>query len=79
MIGGTTTISFFPILINAPGLAYIIGVINLQSSAQWAFPTVLLSTGALVGVGLFLLLAGMPLFGIIDIALGIWFAYRWIG
>lgn len=78
IIGGTATISLLPILINVPSIAYLIGVLSLQSSAAWALPTMLLSAGALIGSGVFLLLAGMPLFGILDVLFGIWIAYRWI-
>lgn len=78
IIGGTATISLLPILINVPGITYLIGVLSLQSSTEWAFPTMLLSAGALIGSGVFLLLAGIPLFGILDIIFGIWIAYRWI-
>lgn len=78
IIGGTATLSLFPILINVPGIAYLVGVLKLQSGAEWALPTMLLSAGALIGSGVFLLLAGIPVFGILDILFGIWIAYRWI-
>jgi hypothetical protein len=77
-IGGTATISLLPILINVPGITYLIGALNLQSSGGWAFPTILISAGGLIGSGLFLLLTGMFLLGIVDILFGIWIAYRWI-